>query len=111
MLLWHVVSRLSLGRAMVRGVNLPLFMSRQVRYNKNMAKQAKRAAKPSKARQLWLNVGKLILDATKLCFGSLVLGAAIRGNFSAETLLFVGIIVSAVGAIFGIALVTRFEEK
>jgi len=76
-----------------------------------MAKQAKKAAKPSKARQLMLNIGKLFLDFTKLCFGSLVLGAAIRGEFSAETLLFVGIIVSAGGSIIGIAFVTAFEEK
>jgi len=40
-----------------------------------------------------------------------VLGAAIRGNFTAESLLFVGIIVSAGAAVFGIALVTAFEEK
>jgi len=76
-----------------------------------MAKQAKKAAKPSKVRQLMLNIGKLFLDAAKLCFGSLVLGAAIRGNFSAESLLFVGIIVSVGGSILGIALVTIFEEK
>jgi len=65
----------------------------------------------SKARRLWLNIGKLILDATKLCFGSLVLGAVIRGEYTTETLLFVGIIVSVGGSILGIALVTRFEEK
>jgi len=96
MLLWQVLS---------------LFISLLVRYNKNMAKQAKKAAKPSKVRQLWLNIGKLILDATKLCFGSLVLGTAIRWEFSAETLLLVGIIVSVGGSILGIGLVAAFEEK
>ena len=47
-----------------------------------MAKQSKN---PSKLRRLWLNIGKLILDATKLCFGSLVLGAAIRGEICVKT--------------------------
>ena len=73
-----------------------------------MAKQLKN---PSKLRRLWLNIGKLILDGTKLCFGSLVLGAAIRGEIPAATLLFVGIIASASGAIIGVSLLTIFEEK
>jgi len=58
-----------------------------------------------------LNIGKLILDATKLCFGSLVLGAAIRGEFPTEVLLFMGSIISIGGAIVGIGIVTLFEEK
>jgi len=58
-----------------------------------------------------LNIGKLILDATKLCFGSLVLGAAIRGEFPTETLLFMGTIISVGGAAIGIGIVTLFEEK
>jgi len=73
-----------------------------------MAKQVKRS---SKIRQLMLNIGKLILDATKLCFGSLVLGAAIRGEFPTEILLFMGSIISIGGAIVGIGIVTIFEEK
>jgi len=58
-----------------------------------------------------LNLGKLILDATKLCFGSLVLGAAIRGEFPTETLLLMGSIISVGGAIGGLAMITVFEEK
>jgi hypothetical protein len=67
--------------------------------------------KPNKLRRLLLNIGKLILDATKLCFGSLVLGAAIRGEIPQDRLLLMGVIVSVVGAIGGILLVTKFEEK
>ena len=59
----------------------------------------------------WLNFGKLILDATKLIFASLVLGSVIRGEFSPATLLVVGIIVSGAGAVLGLILTTVFEEK
>ena len=72
--------------------------------------------KPKKAekrrlRTFFLNFGKLILDATKLSFGSLVLGAIIRGNIPQSTMLLGGIIVSGVGAIVGLLLLTIFEEK
>jgi len=73
-----------------------------------MVKQVK---KPSKIRLLMLNFGKLVLDATKLSFGSLVLGAAIRGKLPAETLLFMGSIISVGGAVIGIGIVTLFEER
>jgi hypothetical protein len=76
-----------------------------------MAKPAKQSKNPSKLRRLWFNIGKLILDGTKLCFGSLVLGAAIRGEIPTATLLLVGIIASASGAIIGVSLLTIFEEK
>jgi hypothetical protein len=76
-----------------------------------MAKSAKQSKNPSKLRRLWLNIGKLILDAAKLCFGSLVLGAAIRGEIPTATLLLVGIIASASGAIIGVSLLTVFEEQ
>ena len=36
--------------------------------------------KPRKVRSLLLNFGKLVLDITKLSFGSLVLGTIIRGE-------------------------------
>jgi len=58
-----------------------------------------------------LNFGKLVLDATKLCFGSLVLGAAIRGEIPTTTLMLIGIIISTAGAAIGLSLVTVFEEK
>jgi len=68
-------------------------------------------AKKSKLSLLFLNIGKLILDAVKLSFGGLVLGTIIKGDFSQSTLLVSGIIASAVGAVIGILLVTVFEEK
>jgi len=67
-------------------------------------------AKKNKTRLLFLNIGKLILDAVKLSFGGLVLGSIIKGDFSQSTLLIAGIIVSAAGAVIGIFLVTAFEE-
>ena len=62
-------------------------------------------------RRFLLNFGKLVIDATKLCFGSLVLGTVIKGEIPQATLLVVGIIASAAGALGGILLVTLFEEK
>jgi hypothetical protein len=67
--------------------------------------------KKSKLHLLFLNIGKLILDAVKLSFGGLVLGTIIKGDFSQSTLLVSGIIVSAVGAVIGILLITVFEER
>jgi len=76
-----------------------------------MAKQTRQIKKTSKIRLLLLNTGKLVLDATKLCFGSLVLGAAIRGEIPTGTLMLMGIITSMIGAAVGLSLVTIFEEK
>ena len=70
--------------------------------------------KPEKGNRLrlfFLNLGKLILDATKLSFGSLVLGTIIKGDIPQSALLISGIIASGVGAILGVILVTIFEEK
>jgi hypothetical protein len=67
--------------------------------------------KPKKLRILFLNFGKLVLDITKLSFGSLVLGTIIRGDFSQSVLLWAGIIISAVGAFAGIIIVTFCEDK
>jgi len=53
----------------------------------------------------------LILDATKLSFGSLVLGTIIKGDFPQATILIGGIIASGVGAIIGLILITIYEEK
>ena len=71
----------------------------------------KKPVKGSKMRLFFLNLGKLILDATKLSFGSLVLGTIIKGDISQSALLISGIIASGVGAILGVILVTIFEEK
>jgi len=57
------------------------------------------------------NLGKLILDATKLSFASLVLGTIIKGDISQSTLLIAGIVASGAGAALGVVLTTIFEEK
>jgi len=56
-------------------------------------------------------LGKLILDATKLSFASLVLGTIIKGDISQSTLLIAGIVASGAGAALGVILTTLFEEK
>jgi hypothetical protein len=63
--------------------------------------------KKSRNHLLLFNVGKLVLDAVKLSFGSLVLGTFIKGDFPQSTLLVVGIIVSVVGAVMGVVLITN----
>jgi len=60
---------------------------------------------------LFHNFGKLILDATKLSFGGLVLGTIIKGDLPQSTLLVAGIIASGIGAIIGLILTTIYEEK
>jgi hypothetical protein len=71
--------------------------------------------KKGKNHLLFFNIGKFVLDVVKLSFGSLVLGTIIKGDFPQSTVLAVGIIVSVVGAIVGIFLITandkRKEEK
>ncbi|GHV85877.1 hypothetical protein AGMMS50230_14850 [Spirochaetia bacterium] len=57
------------------------------------------------------NIGKLVLDAAKLSFGSLVLGTIIKGEIAQSTLLTAGIVASALSALIGVALVTIFGEK
>jgi hypothetical protein len=65
----------------------------------------------NKLRRFFLHFGKLALDVTKLSFGSLVLGTIIKGDFPQSALLVSGIIVSVVGAIFGLIMITLCEEK
>jgi hypothetical protein len=74
-------------------------------------KTAKKGAKKSALRLFFLNLGRLVLDATKLCFGSLVLGTVIKGDIPPSMLLTGGIIASAVGALIGIILVTAYKEE
>jgi len=80
-----------------------------------MKRQVKETAikgvKKSKIRLFFLNFGKLVLDAAKLCFGSLVLGTVIKGEIPPYMLLTGGIIASAAGALGGIIVVTICEEK
>jgi len=68
-------------------------------------------AERSKIQRFFHNFGKLILDATKLSFGSLVLGTIIKGDFPQSKLLVAGIIASGIGAIIGLILTTIYEEK
>ena len=70
----------------------------------------KNPVKRKKRQLLLLNIGKFILDAAKLSFGSLVLGTVIRGDFSESALLISGIIATVVGTIIGIFLITVFDE-
>ena len=73
--------------------------------------ESKKIKKQSKLALFFLNLGKLILDATKLSFASLVLGTIIKGDLSQSTLLMAGIIASGAGTLLGVTLVTAFEEK
>ena len=70
----------------------------------------KHLVKGKKLRQFFLNFGKVILDATKLCFASLVLGTIIKGDFSQSALLLSGIIASGLGTIFGTIIIVICEE-
>jgi len=71
----------------------------------------RKSVKRNNLSRFMLNLGKLVLDATKLTFASLVLGAVIKGDIPQSTLLIVGIIVSIFGAILGITLIIMCEEK
>jgi hypothetical protein len=72
---------------------------------------AGKGAKKSKFRLFFLNLGRLVVDATKLSFGSLVLGTIIKGDISQSTLLVAGIIASGIGTIVGVLIITICEEK
>ena len=61
-------------------------------------------------RRLFLNMGRLMLDAAKLTFGSLVLGTVIRGGIEQSVVLKAGIIASAGAAVIGLALTTFIKE-
>jgi len=74
-------------------------------------KKAKNLSGKSKTKLFFLNFGKIIIDIAKLCFGSLVLGVVIRGEIPQETLILMGIIATAAGAIIGIFIVAMCEEK
>jgi hypothetical protein len=54
--------------------------------------------------------GGLMLDFSKLCFGSLVLGTVIRGEIPQSTLRWIGAVASAVVAAFGLILIAFSEE-
>ena len=71
----------------------------------------KKKAEKTRLRRFLLNLGKLVLDATKLIFASLVLGTVIKGEIPPATLMVVGIIASGVGAIIGLTFTTIYEEK
>jgi hypothetical protein len=66
--------------------------------------------KPGKLNRVLGHFGKLVLDVTKLIFGSLVLGTIIRGDLPQATMIKVGIIASAIGVVAGLTLVAINEE-
>jgi len=78
---------------------------------KAVQRESQKRGEKSKIRLFFHNFGKLVLDATKLCFGSLVLGTVIKGEIPPYMLLTGGIIASTAGALGGIIVVTLCEEK
>jgi hypothetical protein len=54
--------------------------------------------------------GGLMLDFSKLCFGSLVLGTVIRGEIPQSTLMWIGVVISAVVAALGLTFITMSED-
>jgi hypothetical protein len=73
--------------------------------------KCKNQIKKNKLLFFFFNLGKIVLEAVKLIFGSLVLGTIIKGDLSQSTLLIWGIIASGIGAIFGIILLTFCREE
>jgi len=71
----------------------------------------KNRVKKSKLRFFFYNLGKFVLEATKLSFGSLVLGTIIKGDFSQSILLVSGIIASGAGAFLGIIFLILGREE
>jgi hypothetical protein len=67
--------------------------------------------KVSRIRRFLLNFGRLVIDAAKLCFGSLVLGSVLKGGIPPYDLLTGGIIASAIGAVIGLVIISLCEEK
>ena len=83
----------------------------RIKMRKRLKKTGSKPSAKSKLRLFFLNFGKIILDLTKLCFGSLVLGTIIKGNFSQSALLNLGIIISGAGAVIGIIFLSLLEDK
>ena len=71
----------------------------------------KNRKKNNKLLFFFMNLGKIILEVTKLIFGSLVLGTIIKGDIPQSTLLVAGIIASGFGVILGIILLTFSREE
>jgi len=71
----------------------------------------KNRVKKNKLLFFLLNFGKIVLELTKLSFGSLVLGTIIKGDIPQSTLLLAGIIASGFGVIFGTILLTFGREE
>lgn len=67
--------------------------------------------KHRKFRGYLYDFGKFLVDISKLAFGSLVLGTAIRWDIPHKTLFFVGIIFSFTVAFTGILLARTNEER
>jgi len=76
-----------------------------------MKKRHNKPEKKSKLLFFFLNLGKIVLEATKLIFGSLVLGTIIKGDIPQSTLLLVGIIATGFGVILGTIFLTFGREE
>ena len=76
-----------------------------------MKKRRKKKEKKSKLLFFFLNLGKIVLEATKLIFGSLVLGTIIKGDIPQSILLLAGIIATGFGVILGTILLTFGREE
>jgi hypothetical protein len=69
-----------------------------------------KSKQPNLLEHFAFNLGRLMLDAAKLTFGSLVLGTVIRGGIEQSVVLQAGIIASAGAAIIGLVLTTFIKE-
>ncbi|MDR0444145.1 MAG: hypothetical protein LBH44_12145 [Treponema sp.] len=76
-----------------------------------MAMSEKKQARQRKTRGYIHDFGKFLVDISKLAFGSLVLGTAIRWDIPHKTLFIVGLIFTFVIALAGILLARINEEK
>jgi hypothetical protein len=75
-----------------------------------MDSEAKKQIRLKKIRGYLHDYGKLLVDISKLAFGSLVLGTVIRWDIPQATVFITGVIFSIVVATIGIFLARTFEE-
>jgi cytochrome b subunit of formate dehydrogenase len=71
----------------------------------------KRQLRKRKLRGYLYDFGRFLVDISKLAFGSLVLGTAIRWDIPHKTLFFVGLIFTFIVAFTGIIIARTSEEK
>jgi len=87
-------------------------MTIPAKYNGNMAKQKKPAKKPTQSSTEFSdNLGKLLLDLSKLTFASFILGGILKGDLPSDTLIIAGSIVFVVFAAAGLILTSRKKNR